>query len=238
MQARTLLYVMYTLVAFSLRANQEQYYGQFAQDQWLEENIFQGKRNGVFVDVGAYDGVEGSNTYFFEKNRGWTGVCIEPQPDLFHELIKNRKAACVNSCVTNQEEIVQFLHVQGPAARQLSGIIDLYHPEHRRKIEGAVAYYGDPTAIINVKSRTLGDILKDYHITHVDYLSIDVEGAEMKVLEGIDFSACSFDVISIEVNYAWPELESFLKNKNFIYMATVGVDQIWLSHKFAQKILK
>ena len=57
-----------------------QYYSQFKQDQFLNEVLFNNKKNGFFIDIGAHDGVTISNTLFFEKQNDWKGICIEPNP--------------------------------------------------------------------------------------------------------------------------------------------------------------
>src|SRR5258706_11369284 len=59
------------------------YYSQHSQDRFVDNFLLHGKRGGVFVDVGAYDGVALSNTYYFEKELGWQGICIEPNPMAF-----------------------------------------------------------------------------------------------------------------------------------------------------------
>ena len=59
---------------------------QMNQDIILDQHFFKGKTNGVFVEVGALDGVSGSNTYFFEKERNWRGILIEPNPIEFEKL--------------------------------------------------------------------------------------------------------------------------------------------------------
>ena len=71
---------------------------QLGQDILVDE-YFGGKRGGVFVDIGAYDGVTFSNTLMLERERGWTGVCIEPLPDVFAELRQNRGCVCVQACI-------------------------------------------------------------------------------------------------------------------------------------------
>ncbi len=58
------------------------YFSQSGQDWYLDQLLFKERRGGVFVDVGGYDGVTGSNTLFFEVFRGWTGLLIEPVPAL------------------------------------------------------------------------------------------------------------------------------------------------------------
>jgi hypothetical protein len=54
------------------------YYSQDKQDKFLEENIFKGYKNGIFIDVGAHDGVNLNNTLYFESNNNWSGINIEP----------------------------------------------------------------------------------------------------------------------------------------------------------------
>jgi hypothetical protein len=72
------------------------YMSQKGQDKWIIESIFGGKRNGFFVDLAATDGVALSNTYILEKHFGWTGICIEPNPEFYTKLQNNRNCICVN----------------------------------------------------------------------------------------------------------------------------------------------
>ena len=66
------------------------YYSQFGQDKYLNENFFHNKSNGTYVDIGAHDGITGSNTYFFDL-LGWEGICFEPLPEIYNQLVINRK---------------------------------------------------------------------------------------------------------------------------------------------------
>src|SRR3974390_100826 len=75
------------------------YYSQIGPERNLKGGAFCGKRNGVFVDVGAYDGISFSNTLMFERELGWTGLCIEPNPDVFPRLIENRSATCLEIAI-------------------------------------------------------------------------------------------------------------------------------------------
>src|SRR5947207_13570279 len=79
------------------------FYSQVGQDRFLLENFFRGKRGGVFLDIGAYDGETLSNTLFFEKTMGWTGLCVEPLPAAFAKLRATRKAVCENISVADFE---------------------------------------------------------------------------------------------------------------------------------------
>ena len=66
------------------------YYSQSGQDHFIDTFVLNRKTNGVFVDVGANDGVNLSNSYYFEEKRGWTGLCVEPNPLLFNLLVLNQ----------------------------------------------------------------------------------------------------------------------------------------------------
>jgi hypothetical protein len=75
------------------------------------------KRGGMFIDVGAHDGEQFSNTYLLETRLGWGGICIEPNPDSFRELEKNRpKSSCFNVASVNHEsKIITLLVPNGVA---------------------------------------------------------------------------------------------------------------------------
>ena len=87
----------------------QKYFSQYKQDKFLSERIFQNKRNGYYVDVGAHDGISLSNTYFFEKELGWNGVCIESNSLVYQKLIQNRNCHNLNYCLTNSNERKNFL---------------------------------------------------------------------------------------------------------------------------------
>lgn len=64
------------------------YNSQWQQDKILNELIFKNKKNGFFVDVGAHDGKDISNSLFFEEYLNWDGICIEPNAKVYKELLK------------------------------------------------------------------------------------------------------------------------------------------------------
>lgn len=80
------------------------YYSQSEEDRILNEGIFHDKKGGVFVDIGAYDGVSFSNTYYFESSLDWTGLCVEPLKGPFSKLVESRPGSiCVQGCVYDRE---------------------------------------------------------------------------------------------------------------------------------------
>ena len=72
-----------------------EFHSQDKQDLFLKNNVFKDYKNGFFVDVGAHDGKKINNTLFFENYYNWTGINIEPMPNVFTELTNNRPN-CIN----------------------------------------------------------------------------------------------------------------------------------------------
>ena len=113
---------------------------------------FKKKRESIFIEVGAYDGVKLSNTYFFKKELGWSGICVEPVHSLFQKLELNRKCVCFNKSVSDKIGKSKFLHFIGgdqyevmedeeyPKVKgkehteMLSGLVDYYNPKHTNLI--------------------------------------------------------------------------------------------------------
>src|SRR5664280_1701555 len=113
--------------------NKVGYFSQYRQDEFVDK-FFNKKNAGFFIDIGAHDGVTFSNTFFLEKERGWSGICIEPIPDVFDKLKQNRRSININSCITQKNGYVRFRRVHG-YNEMLSGILDLMDSEHSEQIE-------------------------------------------------------------------------------------------------------
>ena len=71
------------------------------------------KRGGVFVDIGANDGITISNSLYFERELGWNGIAVEPIPSVFDKLQRNRKCTVVHGCVAPRSGKGKFLEVVG-----------------------------------------------------------------------------------------------------------------------------
>src|SRR5438309_1453970 len=116
------------------------YYSQCKQDKFVNEHFFKNKKNGFFVDIGAHNGVTYSNTFFFEKELNWTGICIEPIPKIFNELKSNRNCLCVQGCISDFNGISQLLNVSNPIEgtkmlSMLSGLLHKYNHRHINRIK-------------------------------------------------------------------------------------------------------
>jgi FkbM family methyltransferase len=199
--------------------------GQADQDV-LAYLYFKGKREGFFLDIGAYDGKTYSNTYALEK-MGWKGVCLEPLPDAFARLRQNRRCDCYNLAMSDESgEAADFIRAAG--VETLSGLESKMAPTHKDWIireQGIVER-------ITVKTITFGDLMGRYpEINRIDFFSLDVEGAETSILESIDFSAYRFGLISIESIDETPgeseRLKGFMREKGYGVLLDVGLDLIF-----------
>jgi FkbM family methyltransferase len=195
-----------------------QFYSQFDQDKWLENNIFKGYKNGFYVDVGAHDGISINNTLYFEKNNNWTGINIEPIKSVFNKLVSNRPNNInLNYAVCNNNGETEFLCNTG-ATEMISGIKSSFDPRHFQRLQNENKQMGSTTEVIKVNTKKLETIFDENNISHINYLSIDVEGAEFEVIKSINFDKVFIDVIEFENNYddlSIPIIK-YLENKNYI----------------------
>ena len=145
------------------------------REQELVQEFFGGVRSGFFVEVGANRPQLESQTWHLEQ-LGWTGVLIEPQPDLADDLRRTRKAEVFAVACSSPENAGQrmALHVAGA----LSSL------DRDRMAPGA-----QPERVIEVPVRTLDGILAEARApAQFDFLSVDVEGHELEVLRGFDLT--------------------------------------------------
>ena len=194
------------------------YYSQDNQDRYLEENVFKGHKNGIYVDVGAYDGIDINNTLYFEKYNNWTGINIEPIKKIFDNLVINRPNNInLNCAVCNNDGETDFFCNTGHT-EMISGIKHTMDVRHLQRTEYENNIMGSTTEIIKVNTQKLETIFDQNNITHVNYLSIDVEGAEFEVIKSINFDKVFIDVIGFENNYTDVSVPivKYLENKNFV----------------------
>jgi FkbM family methyltransferase len=177
------------------------FYSQDKQDEFLETNVFKGFKNGVFVDVGAHDGIDINNTYYFEKNNQWTGVNVEPNKSVYGKLCNNRpNCVNINCAVDEKDGEAEFICNTG-YTEMISGLKDHFDDRHHWRLAHENSLYGSSTNVIKVPTKTLATICSENGISHINYLSIDVEGAEFSVIKSIDFDKVYIDVIGFENNY-------------------------------------
>jgi len=156
----------------------------------LVDKLLSRRRGGFFIECGAADGEAVSNSLFFELERNWTGLLIEANPSYHRALLdKNRRAFVLRTCLSTDQRPAT---VRMQPAGILGGIADKMHQSH-------VAFIGarkKPEVTVNCFS--LNTITAAMGISHVDYLSLDVEGPEIEILRTVDWSRLHIDVITVE----------------------------------------
>ena len=186
------------------------YYSQLNQDRTIAEVLLPGKTDGWFVEAGAHDGVNFSNTKALE-DLGWKGLCVEAMPETFKELCKNRTCHCEQYALYDQSGVVLDFTVESTVSGLMSGIT--------KHLNGPHFKYVINKTVIPVTTSTLTDLLdKNQAPNVIDYFSLDVEGAEQKVLEGIDWDKYTFSVINVEHNFEEPDrsnIRSYLEARGY-----------------------
>jgi len=211
-----------------LSFKQTGFYSQDGQDKFLLK-LFPNKKKGVFLDIGAYDGLYYSNSFYLEKEMGWNGICVEPNPFVFEKLKVNRKCSLIKCCISEQPGEFDFLIVNG-YGEMLSGLIDFFDEKHLTRIDKIISEHGGSKEIIKVPAHPIKTILSEKGIYEVDYCNIDVEGGEMTVLKSIDFSAVKIRVFTIENNYGTNNVKKFLTTKGYRLIGKLGSDEVYEHH--------
>jgi FkbM family methyltransferase len=151
------------------------------------------KQPGFFVEFGATNGLDLSNTYLLEKNFGWKGILCEPAKEWHEELRLTRSCAIDTRCVySSTGQKIQFSET---SIGELSTISSYMKADANRLIRKKAVSY-------EVETVTLEDLLSTHDApSYIDFLSIDTEGSEYEILSAFDFSRYSFGLICVEHNF-------------------------------------
>lgn len=190
---------------------------QLGQDLWvLEQTNY--KREGFFVEFGATDGVLLSNTYLLEKEFGWKGICAEPNPKFYEKLKKNRSCVVSDACIAGKTgEIVNFILAEE------YGSIEKYadNDMHKEKREA----YKKNDQVIQLETVSLHDFLiKNNAPKIIDYLSVDIEGSELEILENFPFNKWEIKYLTVEHNYTEQREKIFKILSNYGY---IRIEKEW-----------
>ncbi len=194
---------------------------QVGQDWWVFGEAFNGMTGGYFCDVGAADGMAMSNTFLLEKKYRWRGICIEASPLLFETLRRVRSVTCVNVCVDSEEREIDF------SLRGMFGGIAAHGTDNDPQ-----KTYLRQCDMRRMKTSTLASILEVSHAPEViDYLSVDVEGAEDRVLCSFPFEKYCFKCMTIE--RPKPALVAILGRRGYVSVRAIpGLDVFYVHESF------
>jgi FkbM family methyltransferase len=206
-----------------LRAPFRRSLAQAGQDRWVIDETFLRKRGGFFLEVGSADGVFINNTYLLEKRYEWSGICIEPNPQLFRKLVLNRGCTCFNVCIDEQA---------GEAGFALRGLVGGIIAEETDNPCPGVP--GDGW-VARVPTVPLAEVLRASAAPPtIDYCSIDVEGAETRVLRSFDFRSYRF--LSLTVERPSDELHAILTSNGYVLVRVIpGLDSFYVHDSFQRE---
>lgn len=166
--------------------------------------------DGFFVEAGAADGELFSNTLFLERRLGWRGLLVEAFPGTYRELLqKHRKAYTIQAALslTNVSAVVNF---------KTSG---------RKGLLGHIA--NGNSSGIKVEAYPLYSILQALNVTKIDFLSLDVEGSELKVLQTVPWDKIKVRLMVVEylhVPGGIKPVKVFMMSKGYLFLGNNGLD--------------
>ena len=169
---------------------------------------FKNKKNGFYVDVGCYHPIHRNNTYLLHK-QGWNGINIDTSKfsiDLFNFI--RSKDLNYNCAISDKNEIVKLFYQK--KLSQLSTIEKNY----------AESVFQGNIKEKEIQAFTLDEILSrdKYKNSKIDFLDIDVEGADLKVLQGLSFDKFKPELVCIEIHekeIKQSEIYKFLVDENY-----------------------
>lgn len=174
-------------------------------------NYFKDKKNGFYVDVGCYHPIHRNNTYLLHK-QGWSGVNIDTSEfsiDLFNHMRPNDLN--YNSAISNKNEVVKLFY-----QKELSQLSTTEIDQAKTVFQGNIKEK-------EVQAFTLDEILyrNKYKNSKIDFLDIDVEGADLKVLEGLSFDKYKPELVCVEIHAKEIKKSAtynFLIKKNYVLL--------------------
>ncbi len=173
--------------------------------------LLRGKRNGFFVEFGATDGINLSNTYLLESRFQWKGILAEPAR-CWHDSLKKTRAVTIDDrCVWNKSgEKLAFFEA---TAAELSTVSDFRHRDFNKDGREIGKTY-------DVRTVSLNDLLIEHGAPAIiDFMSVDTEGSEFIILNAFDFHKYNTKIITVEHNFCNPDRQQIfelLTSKNFV----------------------
>lgn len=174
-----------SLLKKKINKNKESY--SFGTVDILIDYFYKNKLNGFYVDVGCQNPISNNNTYLLYKNKKWTGINIDLDPEnikLFNLARPND--ININAAVSSVEQELDLYYFHDKSA--INTVSKEIASRHNVKAKQVKQIY----------SSTLNILLNKHNIDKIDYLSIDVEGHELDILNGFDIKKYQPDIVSIE----------------------------------------
>ena len=160
-------------------------------EEWIVRDFFQDRRGGVFVDVGSADAREGSNTYYLEAQLGWSGIAVDALAEYGPTYLTHRpKTQFFSLFVGDHSDDRAVIYVANGQTTVSSVSRDFS------------TFYADEDDVTarSVPTITLNDLLVKSGVTHVDFLSMDIELSEPMALAGFDLAKYKPALVTVEAH--------------------------------------
>ncbi len=164
----------------------QKYFSQVRQDELILK-LLRNKTNGYFVDLASNDATILSNSYALEKHYGWKGLCIEPNPAYWYNLTHARRNCELVAAVVGQNRMDE-LHFKYDGL-EYGGIVGKFFDNKERYKSSSTREY----------TVTLAEIFGRFDVPHIiDYMSLDVEGAEEFIMTTFPLSSYRIRILTVE----------------------------------------
>lgn len=185
------------------------------QDKWALEQL-NCKKHGYYVDIGAYDGKDISNTYHMDVNYDWNGICIDP----FSRNMDMRSCKVIPKLMYDVDNLNVTVALEGPLTGIVEHIKGEFHLDNTRD-----------SPRLELTTTKTQKVFDDHEVPSVvDFLSLDTEGSEFNVLRGIDHSRHCFKSMAIEHNLIEPtrsHIREFLEGHGYTYAGNTRIDDFY-----------
>lgn len=158
-------------------------------EEWIVRDFFRDKRDGTFLDVGAADYADGSNTWFLENKLHWSGVAIDAQEQYrrgYEEHRPRSRFFAVFVSDHSNERVRLFLSAMSPFVAS--------------KDQRFTDQFGRNTGVVEVSTITLDDLLSSLHVNGIDFMSMDIELSEPEALAGFDIERYRPALVCVEAH--------------------------------------
>jgi len=173
--------------------------------------------NNVIVEIGANDGTFLSNSFFFQAQMGWKAILVEGSPSLFSRIKECRPSAIqYNNFVSKSNLEGTFYTIYDDSDTWINALSGLQGSEEYFANENAARAYarkkGGKLKVDKIKAKSFKEIFAEQGVSHVRWLTVDVEGAELDVIDSVDYEEVQFDVICYENNKLEKEVEDKIED--------------------------
>ena len=215
--------------------NKKNFKSQSGEDKLLL-TWFNGLCNGTYIEMGALNGIQYSNSYFFHKELGWKGVLVELTPKDFESLKRNRpNDVTVHAAVCDKRQTVHYV-TGARVGGAIDGIWEFMAPSFREKWWKGVTL--DSDQVTAIECIPMKEVLEQSGYQYFDFYSLDVEGAEYEVLQSVDFDRFGFGIMMVEADKHNPiknlALRMFIQSKGYTFLMERGRSYWFVNDNFAE----